>query len=196
MQRMNRFGTLILLLAFALILSAGCTQSSPATPKAVVSPVVTTAAPATVPASSVGTSVPQTTVTVIHYVVPVKACKDTDLHIAFGAPEDWVVNTHQLILPEGSQGLEYQTDLVSNDIFSIRTFPISRNQDQSYRDLFRKWDPAPVESTVTLNGITFNRFESTKGGKTQVAYVAHKISANDIGFSSVLVFTADASHPF
>ncbi len=93
--------------------------------------------------------------TIIHYVVPVKAWRDTELHIAFEAPQDWARTTHQLSPPEGSQGLEYQTDLVSNDIFYIRTYPISRNQDQEYRDMFRKWEPAPVETTVTLNGITY-----------------------------------------
>jgi hypothetical protein len=193
---MNRFGIFILIIVITLVLSTGCTQSSPIPSQPAASPVATAAAPATMPATAVTTSAPQATVTVIHYVVPVKAWKDTELHIAFNAPQDWAAKTHQLSLPEGSQGLEFQTDLVSNDIFYIRTFPISRNQDQAYRDMFRKWEPAPVESTVTLNEITYNRFESTKDGKTQVAYVAHKVSANDIGFSSVLVFTADTTHPF
>jgi len=201
MHFMKHFGTGILILLLALLLSAGCTQSSP-TP---IPQPVTTAAPqpattlsplAETPMAVATTSAPQVTVTVIHYIVPMKAWKDTELRMAFEAPQDWTVKTRQLSLPEGSQGLEYQTDLVSNDIFFISTYPISRNQDQAYRDTFRKWDPAPVESTVTINGITFDRFESSKDGKTQVGYVARKISANDIGFASVLVFTADASHPF
>jgi hypothetical protein len=146
--------------------------------------------------TAVPTSAPQVTVTVIHYIVPAKAWKDTELHFAFEAPQDWTVKTRQLSMPEGSQGLEYQTDLVSNGVFYIRTYPISLNQDQAYRDTFRTWVPAPVESTVTYNNIVYDRFESTSYGKTQIGYVARKGSANDIGYASVLVLTADASRPF
>jgi len=196
MQVMKPFGTGILIILIVLLLSTGCTQSS----SAPVSPTVATAVmtPGAPPATPIiaTTSAPQVTVTVIHYIVPTKAWKDAELHIAFKAPQDWVVTTRQMNLPEGSQGLMYKTELVPNDVFSIVTYPISLNQDQAYRDTFRGWDPAPVETTVTFNGITFDRFESTKNGKTHVGYVAQKASASDIGFSSVLVFTADATQPF
>jgi hypothetical protein len=56
--------------------------------------------------------------------------------------------------------------------------------------------PAPIQTTVTYNGITFDRFESVNDGKIHVGYVVQKSSANDIGFASVLVYTADASRPF
>jgi hypothetical protein len=92
--------------------------------------------------------------------------------------------------------MEYKTQLVPGDVFYIMTFPISRNQDQDYRNIFRMWAPAPVESTVTINSIVFDRFESTKEGKTQVAYVARKSSANDLGYSSVIYFVADSAKQF
>lgn len=183
-----------MVLLIALLLSAGCTQTAPAP---VAQTVTTTPAiPAITPMTTVTTSVPQVIVTKIHYILPTKVWKDSELHITFAAPQDWTVTTRRMSMPEGSQGLMYHTDLVSNDVFYVRTFPISLNQDQAYRDTFRTWDPTPVQTTVTLNDITFDRFESTKDGKTHVGYVAQKGSANDIGFSSVLVFTSDASHPF
>jgi predicted oxidoreductase (fatty acid repression mutant protein) len=49
---------------------------------------------------------------------------------------------------------------------------------------------------VTMNEITYDRFESTSGGKSRVAYVARKSSANERGFASVLVFTADDNDRF
>ena len=198
---MKSFGTGIFFLLIALILAAGCTSSSP-TPS--TQPFSTTPAqPLIIPAVTPGTpvpvvttSAPQAIVTVIHYIVPTKAWKDSSLHITFSAPQDWNVTTRPLPLPEGSQGLVYQTDLVSNDIFYITTFPISLSDDQAYRDMFRKWDPVPVQTTVTINGIVFDRFESTNGGITQVGYVAQKSSANDLGFSSVLRYTTDSSRLF
>jgi hypothetical protein len=101
-----------------------------------------------------------------------------------------------MIQPDGSEGLMYRTDIGPNDGFFITTYPISLNQDQAYRDTFRTWDPKPVETTVTLNDITCERFESTKDGVTHAGYVVQKASANDLGFSSVLVYTTDISRPY
>jgi len=197
MPLMKHFGIGIMVILIAILLSAGCTQSSPApVPQPVATAVMTTYPPAVTPVAAVTTSVPQVVVTVIHYIVPTKVWKDSELHITFAAPENWNVTTLRVSQPEGSQGLIYQTDLVKNDIFFIRTYPISLNDDQAYRNSFRKWDPAPVETTVTFNGITYDRFESVKDGKIHVGYVAQKASANDIGFSSVLVYTADQSLPY
>jgi hypothetical protein len=190
---MKFFATGILVLLIALLLSAGCTQSAPSPQQTMVP---TTAPPAITPAVIVPTSVPQVTVTVIHYIVPTKLWKDSDLHISFAAPQDLNVITRQQSLPDGSQGLIFKTEVVPNDVFTITTFPISLSDDQAYRDTFRTWDPAPVETTVVMKGITYDRFESTKDGKTHVGYVARKSSANDLGFSSVLVFTADNSLPY
>jgi hypothetical protein len=196
---MKPFGTAILILLITLILATGCTQSQstpqPVTAAPTQSPT-TTALPAGTSVPGVTVSAPQVTVTIIHFIVPTKAWKDSVLHIAFAAPQDWTVTTMPVKLPEGSQGLIYQTNLDPAGAFNITTFPVSLSNDQAYRDTFRTWDPAPVQTTITINGIVFDRFESAKDGKTQVGYVAQKASANDIGFSSVLKYTTDASRPF
>jgi hypothetical protein len=195
---MKRIG--IILLLIALLLAAGCTQSQPATIPQPDALPATTASPlpavTAAPPAPVTTRAPIETVTVIHYIDATKVWKDTELHFGLVTPQDWGVTTRQLSLAEGSQGLEYQTDLVPHDVFYLRTYPVSHNQDQEYRNQFRKWVPAPAESTVTYNTIVYDRFESTRDGKTQVGYVARKSSANDIGYASVIAFTADASHPF
>jgi hypothetical protein len=129
-------------------------------------------------------------------IYPTKAWKDSGLHIAFSAPQNWNVTTMPVRLPEGSQGLIYQTNLDPNRAFNLTTFPISLSDDQAYRDTFRTWDPAPNQTTVRINGIVFDRFESTQSGRSHIGYVAQKASANDIGFSSVLEFTTDSSRPF
>lgn len=187
-----------LILVIALVILSGCTQSQPAaTPQPDVTLVPTTQdIQETTGAPQKTTAAPVVTVTVIRRVEVQKAWKDSNLRITFNAPSSWDVTTWRRDLPEGSQGLEYKTQLVSGDVFYIMTFPISRNQDQDYRNIFRMWAPAPEESTVTINTIVFDRFESTKDEKTQVAYVARKSSANDLGFSSVIYYVADTTKQF
>jgi hypothetical protein len=136
-------------------------------------------------------------VTIIHYTVPTKEWKESDLHMAFKAPQDWNVTTRPLSQPEGSPGLVYQTDLVRNNVFYIITYPMSLNGDQAYRDSFRSWVPVPFQTTVTINGIKYDRFESSGNGTSHVGYVVQKGSASDLGFASVLVYTTDdVSRPF
>lgn len=187
-----------LILVIALVILAGCTQSQPAaSPRPDVTQVPGIPdVPATTAAPAKTTAAPVVTVTVIRYVETEKAWKDSTHQITFRAPESWTVTTRQQTTPDDSQGLLFQTNLVSGDVFYIQTFPISRNQDQDYRNAFRKWAPAPDETTVTINSIVFDRFESTSNGKTQVGYVARKSSANDIGYSSVIYFIADGSTQF
>ncbi len=187
-----------MILVIVLVMFSGCTQSQPAaTPQPVVTQVPATQEITETPAApKITTAAPVVTVTVIRHVEVQKAWKDSDLRIAFKAPSSWEVTTWRMDLPEGSQGLEYKTQLVPGDVFYIMTFPISRNQDQDYRNIFRMWAPAPEESTVTINNIVFDRFESTKEEKTQVAYVGRKSSANDLGYSSVIYFVADSTKQF
>jgi len=187
-----------LIFVIAFVILCGCTQSQPAAPpQPVMTAVPATPEPTETPAApEITTAAPVVTVTVIRHVEVQKPWKDSDLRIAFRAPSSWEVTTWQVDLPEGSQGMEYKTQLVPGDVFYIMTFPISRNQDQDYRNIFRMWAPAPEESTVTINSIVFDRFESTKEGKTQVAYVARKSSANDLGYSSVIYFVADSAKQF
>jgi hypothetical protein len=194
---MKRFA-IALVFVIALVILAGCTQSSPAAnPRPDVTQVSTNPeVPATTAAPAKTTAAPVVTVTVIRFVETEKTWKDSTHQITFRAPESWAVTTRQMTTPDDSQGLLFQTDLVSGDIFYIQTFPISRNQDQDYRNAFRKWAPAPDETTVTINSIVFDRFESTSNGKTQVGYVARKSSANDLGYSSIIYFIADGSTQF
>ncbi|MDD1693598.1 MAG: hypothetical protein LUQ71_02620 [Methanoregula sp.] len=196
---MKLSGIGILIILIALLLAAGCTRSTPAPATltaTTAAPQPITSAAAETPVPAVTTSAPQVTVTVIHLIVPTTAWKDTELHFAFDAPQDWDVTTRLMDRPEGSQGLMYKTELVSNDAFSIITYPVNLNQDQAYRDTFRTWKPVPVETTVTINGITFDRFDSSGNGKSQVGYVAQKGSANDLGFASVITYTTNSSRMF
>lgn len=191
---MKHFGTVILVLFIAFLISAGCTQPAPSPQP--VTMTATPALPAVTPVTTVTTSAPQVVVTVIHYIAPTSVWKDSEHHFTLAVPQTWEMTTRRESLPDGSQGLIFTTGRANNDNFSITTYPISLGGDQTYRNTFRTWDPAPAESTVTLNNIVFDRFESTKDGKTHVGYVAQKASANDLGFSSVIVYTADQSHPF
>ncbi|MFA5267991.1 MAG: hypothetical protein WC379_08460 [Methanoregula sp.] len=180
------------------IFLAGCTQPSatvPVTPAVVVT-TVSTPEPATPVPTAAVTSAPGQVVTIVHQVSQTKEIRDSELLFTLQVPVEWNVKTYQLNNAGNSEVLEYQTDIVDNDVFYIRTYTVSRSQDQAYRDQFRKWEPAPVETTVTINDIIYDRFESTSEGKTTVAYVARKGSANERGYASVLVFSADTRDRF
>jgi hypothetical protein len=180
------------------IFSAGCTQSSGSVPVTPVVTVTTLPAPAPVISFSAAeaTSVPRQVVTITRQVSLLKDIRDSEFLFTLQVPMEWNVKTHRLNNADDSEGLLYQTDLVGDNVFIIYTYTASRSQDQAYRDQFRKWSPAPAETTVTINEITYDRFESTAGNKTRVAYVARKSSANERGYASVLVFTADTGDRF
>lgn len=195
-----KYSTLLLtgIMIFALFL-AGCTQSSGTRP---VTPVVTaTTIPTPEPTAPVQTpaitAAPRQVVTVIHQVSLTKDIKDSELLFTLQVPEEWSVSTYRLKNSDNSEGLVYQTDIVRDNVFYIQTYAISHSQDQTYRDQFRKWSSDPVtETTVTINDITYDRFESIADGKINVAYVAKKSSANERGYASVLVFSADNNNRF
>jgi hypothetical protein len=177
---------------------AGCTQPSGTvqdTPAPALS-VIPAAAPETTVPETVATAAPREGVTVIHQVSQQKDIKDSELLFALRVPVEWDVSTYQSGTADEFGVITYRTDLVGDDGFSIETYTVSRSQDQAYRDRFRNRVPAPAESTVTINGIVYDRFESSSNGKTSVAYVSRKGSANERGYASVIVFTADDSHRF
>ena len=180
------------------IFFVGCTQSQGTVPVTPAVPVTTppTPEPASPVPAAAATSAPQQVVTIIHQVSLLKDIKDSDLLFMLKVPVEWDVTTYRLNNPDDSEGLEYRTDLVKDNVFYIYTYTASRSQDQAYRDQFRKWSPAPAETTVTINEITYDRFESASSGKTHVAYVARKSSANERGYASVIVFLADTSDRF
>jgi uncharacterized membrane protein YgcG len=115
---------------------------------------------------------------------------------ALQVPREWNISTHRLKNPENFEGFMYQTDLVGNDTFSIHSFTDYRSREQNYRDAFMEWSPAPERTVVTINGIGFDRFESTTDGITRVGYVARKGSTNEQGYLSVLYFSAKTCNPY
>lgn len=180
------------------IVLAGCTQ--PAGPAPAATQVVQASLPTPAPAVSVSaaptTDVPRQVVTVIRQVSQQKDVRDSDLLFTFRVPVEWNISTYRMTTANDPEMMEYRTSLRDNDVFYINTYTVSRSQDQAYRDRFRKWVPAPAETTVTINSIVYDRFESSSDGRTSVAYVARKGSANERGFASVLVFVADSAHRF
>lgn len=120
---------------------------------------------------------------------PTKEIKHPELLFTLQVPVEWNVISYKL----NKAGI-YQTDLVENNVFSIKTYTAPSSMEQD-RDQFRKWSPSPTETTVTIHEITYDRFESTFDGNTSVAYVAYKSSANELGYASVLSFSANASNP-
>ncbi|OPX65558.1 MULTISPECIES: hypothetical protein [unclassified Methanoregula] len=186
---------LIVLILLSCSLSAGCIISSgknPAPPAegiTTISPSVTEPAASASPGISAAgtTAAPQETVTVVRYVPRLKDLRDPELLFAIRVPAEWNVSTWRLMkadLPD------YRTDLVSGGVFSVWSYPSSRSREQAYRDQYRLWSPAPTESTVTINGIRYDRFESRSAGNTSVAYIMDTNSANERGYAGVLVFTA------
>jgi len=176
------------------IFLAGCTQSSGTAP--VTTAVVVTSPPPTDTATVTATSTPREVVTIIRYTSLPRDLKDSELLFALQVPVEWNVTTYRLKNSDITEGLLYQTDLVGEGVFTIRTYAITRGQDQAYRDEFRMWYPAPNETTVKINEITYDRFESISDGKTRVAYVVRKSSANERGYASVLFFSANTSNSF
>jgi hypothetical protein len=185
----------LILVVIACIFPAGCVQSSgtstvtPAVPQA----SVPTPEPATPVPTAAATSAPFEVVTVIRYVSPLKDVKDSYLLFTLQVPVEWNVSTYRLIK---SDTPDYRTDLFADNAFSVYTYYFSQDKDHAYRDQFRQWSPAPTETTVTIHDITYDRFESTADGKTNVSYIMRKSSANKRGYASVLVFTARDSNRF
>jgi hypothetical protein len=135
-------------------------------------------------------------VTIDRALIPMIPYKDTPLRIAFYVPEDWSISTHQVQVPPGAEGLVYRTDLLDNNRFYILTYTVSRGEDQGYRNEIRRtWIPTPEETTVVIHGITYDRFESSLAGTTNVSYVVRKSSANELGYASILFFTTKGSNP-
>lgn len=195
-------GIFLFLVVIACIFLAGCTQSSGIAPVITVAPATTLPTPEpatpvpTVVVTEAETGAPRQVVTIVHMISSVKDVKDSELMFALQVPEEWNISTRRLKNPENFEGSMYQTDLVTNDTFYIHTFTDYRNREQNYRDQFREWSPVPDMSTVTINGITFDRFESTADGRTRVGYVARKGCTNEQGYLSVLCFAANTSNRF
>jgi hypothetical protein len=120
---------------------------------------------------------------------PLKDIKHPELLFTLQVPVEWNVISYKL----NTAGI-YQTDLVENNVFYIKTYTASGSTEAASRDQFRNWSPSPTETTVTMNEITYDRFESTIDGNTSVAYVAHTSSANELKYASVIAFVADTGN--
>jgi hypothetical protein len=199
-------GIILFLVVIACICIAGCTQSSATGPLTPAVPVTSpppadgaTPAPATVETAvptAGATGVPQEVVTIVHQISLVKDVKDSELLFSLQVPVEWTVSTRRIDNPENFVGFMYQTDLVRNNTFYIHTFTNYRSREQNYRDECKRSVPAPNQTVVTINGITFDRFESTASGMTNVTYVMRQSGMNERGYLSVLVFSADTRNRF
>lgn len=193
---MERLQAIFLVLVLVACLStSGCVQptgSSPLTP-AVTLAGIDAPGPETPVAAAAATDAPQKVVTVIRYISQTRDLKDTTLLFTLQVPAEWNVSTRRMMRSDTS---DYRTDLVSDDVFAIYSYPASRSREQEYRDRFRQWNPAPAVNAVTINDIRFERFESSAGGNTTVAYLAGTNSVNERGYASVLVFSARDSNRF
>lgn len=179
----------LILVVIACIFSAGCVESSgnSTVTAAVLQANVSPPDPATPVPAIIATSAPYEVVTVIRYVSPPREVKDSYLLFSLEVPGEWNVSTTRMMKSDTS---DYRTDLVAGDVFYLYSYPVTPSREQGYRDRFRQWVPAPIEKTVTINTIRYDRFESRADGNTSVAYIAHTNSANEHGYGSVLVFTA------
>jgi len=202
--RMNLFTFLGFLIVLTLACSSGCTRPmSPPLPENMTMPAHTTA-PLVSTLSTIQPSF--TTVTPQEVIVPsgpLKTIKDSELWFSLQVPESWKVTTERMSNPEGYAGLVYVTYLYDNPIlfntheFYIITYAISRDWDQAVRNNYREtWTPVPNESTVTINGITFYRFESKTDDRVKVAYVVSKSSSNERGFASVIEYSLNSSSQY
>jgi len=187
-----KYYPVLILITIILVGVTGCTQSGAPAPANAVNQTgqITPGGNGTLTGS------PTPLETTDRALLPMIPYKDTPLRIAFYAPEDWSVSTRPVPKPEGSEGLAYRTDLLDNNRFYIITYTVSRNEDQAYRNEIRStWIPTPTETTVVIHGITYDRFESSLAGTTNVTYVVRKSSANELGYASVLSFTTKGSNP-
>jgi hypothetical protein len=199
---MNFYGILLMTVVISGVFIAGCTQLSGTAPVTTVVPVTTLpapepATPVPTPAPTAAeTAVPQQVVTLVHTISLVRDVKDSELMFALQIPEEWNISTSLMDNPENFEGKMYQTDLVGNNTFYIITFTDYREREQNFRDQYQAWSPAPAATAVTINGITFDRFESTADGWTRVGYVPRKGSTNEQGYLSVLYFNASTGNRF
>ena len=185
----------VVLIVIGCILFAGCTQSSGTNPVIPVVPEtpVPGSGPGTLIPTAAVTSVPEQVVTLIHYVSQKRTIRDSEHLFALQVPVEWNVSTHQIVR---SGYPYYRTDLVAGNVFTIYTLSITKNQVQEYRDEFRHWSPAPIETTVVINNIIFDRFESASDRKTNVSYIVRGKSPNERGYVNVIVFSANTSNRF
>ena len=197
---MKIFTFLCFLIVLTIVCSSGCTRpmSPPSSNRTM--PARTTAPPLSTSSAVPPSSTIVTPQEVMVTLGPLKTIKDSELWFTLQVPESWEVTTERMSNPEGYAGLVYVTYLYNNPLlfntheFYIITYAISRDWDQAVRDTYR--NRKMNESTVTINGITFDRFESKTDDHVKVAYVVRKGSANERGFASVIEYSLNSSSQY
>ena len=190
---MRRPQTIFLILLMTVCIVSVVGAASPGTnPVLPAAGILTVAPAATVPPAETAIA-PQTVVTVIRYISLPQDLMDSKLLFTLQVPAEWNVSTYRMTNSDTS---DYRTELVAGNVFFISSYPSTRSREQEYRDTFRQWSPAPVETTETINAIRYDRFESSAGDNTTVAYLVNTNSANERGYASVLVFTTRDSNRF
>ncbi len=160
------------------------------------------------PAAIINSSISQTPSHTPQNPAEATPVKDSELWFTIRVPEDWNATTvwergygtwigyyfyTRLGVEEPVYNQTGITRRINSTRITIMTYAITRNQDQDYRNDFRQnWIPTPVESTETINGIVFDRFES-KGEGTAVGYVVKKASANERGYATVIWYYVSPS---
>lgn len=206
---MKHPGIVLLCIVAVMLAAAGCTKpsgpSAGASAVTVVTPDQTDQQVSDPAASPAPTAAPEATGTPaatntsrVHYISQVRDIKDTQHLFSVQVPVEWRgIQTYQIDNPENYMGTMFKTDLLPNNTFSIITFSNYQSREQNYRDDCQRWIPAPNATRVTINGLTFDRYESAARGITNVTYVLRLSSMNDYGFLSVISFSADTSaNPF
>jgi hypothetical protein len=201
----------------ALLFAGGCSQpaSQPA-PVATPVPTSVTQEP-TAPPAPVTTAVPTVKTPVPTPVIPAvplpMTIKDTKLLFTIYAPDGFSGRTIRVTKSTG-YSIIYKTTIFNpavirvdgiandntgdylqlDDALTIFFYSAALNQDQNLKNLIRDKGVAFNETTVTYNGITYDRFElesdpfSGMTGKT-VIFVGSKGDANENGYIPEMIYS-------
>jgi hypothetical protein len=172
---------------------------------------VITQPPTPVPTTVVTTLIPLPTTTTPPIPLPT-SIRDSPLLFTISAPVGYAGTTVRA--PTSDYSILYKTTIFNPaipgangtindnsgnyielaDSLTIFSYSTSTSVDQNIRNIIRSSGAAFNESVVTLNGVTYTRFEagtdpySGTPGKT-VVFIGNKASANEKGYLPVMIYT-------